>query len=143
MVEYRDGCVMAQLGTPDMKAPIAYALAYPERIPTGVKPLDLTELSGLSFFNPDHERFPALRLAYRALTDGESMPTVMNAANEMAVAAFLDGRIGFTDIPRAIERTMDAHQPHVLGTIEEVLHVDRWGRDKAREILGLKKNYEL
>jgi 1-deoxy-D-xylulose-5-phosphate reductoisomerase len=135
MVEYIDGCVMAQLGVPDMKAPIAYALTYPERIPTGVKPLDLTTLSGLSFFAPDHDRFPALKLAYRALEDGESMPAVLNAANEVAVEAFLNGRIGFTEIPVIIEKTMNAHQPHTFASIEDVLVTDRWGRDKARYIL--------
>ncbi|MCM2357987.1 MAG: 1-deoxy-D-xylulose-5-phosphate reductoisomerase [Geobacteraceae bacterium] len=136
MVEYVDGCVMAQLGVPDMKAPIAYALTYPERVPTGVKPLDLTALSGLSFFNPDHDRFPALKLAYRALASGESMPAVLNAANEVAVDAFLGGRIRFTEIPVLIERTMDLHQPHPFATIEDVLFADRWGREKAREILS-------
>ena len=137
MVEYIDGCVMAQLGTPDMKAPIAYALTYPGRVPTGVKPLDLTALSGLTFFNPDFSRFPALKLAYRALEDGESMPTVMNAANEVAVGAFLAGRIKFTAIAESIEKTMDFHQPHLLNTIEEVLLVDRWGREKCKELLGI------
>ena len=137
MVEYVDGCVMAQLGVPDMKAPIAYALTYPKRVPTGVKPLDLTILSGLSFFNPDHDRFPALRLAYRALECGESMPAVMNAANEVAVEAFLAGRIRFTEIPVVIERTMDAHDPCSFVTIEDVLIADRWGRGKARELLGV------
>ncbi len=136
MVEYVDGCVMAQLGVPDMKAPIAYALTYPGRVPTGVKPLDLTQLSGLTFFNPDHGRFPALKLAYRALEDGESMPAVMNAANEVAVEAFLRGKISFPAIAATIERTMDAHQPHSLNSIEEVLHADKWGREKGRELLG-------
>jgi 1-deoxy-D-xylulose-5-phosphate reductoisomerase len=138
MVEYVDGCVMAQLGVPDMKAPIAYALTYPERVPTGVKPLDLTELSGLTFFKPDVSRFPALQLAYRALTDGESMPTVLNAANEVAVAAFLAGSIGFTGIAHTIEKTMDAHRPHMLNSVEEVLLADRWGRERAKEILAGK-----
>ena len=136
MVEYVDGCVMAQLGVPDMKAPIAYALTFPERIPTGVKPLDLTQLSGLTFFNPDLDRFPCLRLAYRALVDGESMPAVLNAANEVAVEAFLRGAIGFTDIPRIIEQTMDSHPPRKLATIEEVLLVDRWARERAREMVA-------
>jgi 1-deoxy-D-xylulose-5-phosphate reductoisomerase len=135
MVEYVDGCVMAQLGVPDMKAPIAYALTYPERVATGVKPLDLTELSGLSFFNPDHVRFPALRLAYRALESGESMPAVLNAANEVAVEAFLNDRIRFLDIPVVIAKTMDLHQAHSFATIEDVLVADRWGREKAREIV--------
>ena len=137
MVEYVDGCVMAQLGAPDMKAPIAYALTYPERVPTGVSPLDLTELSGLTFFKPDYNRFPALRLAYRALADGESMPAVMNAANEVAVEAFLKGKIGFTAIASSIERTMDAHDPHRLSSIEDVLSSDLWARSKTRELLGV------
>jgi len=134
MVEYVDGCVIAQLGTPDMKAPIAYALAYPERIATGVRKLDLTAFSGLTFFNPDLEKFRCLGLAYRAITSGESMPAVMNAANEIAVAEFLEGRIGFTQIAETIERTMDAHSAHNLHTIEEVLKADLWGRASAREI---------
>jgi 1-deoxy-D-xylulose-5-phosphate reductoisomerase len=135
LVEYVDGCVMAQLGTPDMKAPIAYALTWPERVPTGVRGLNLAELGSLTFFEPDMERFPALKLAYRAVGDGESMPAVMNAANEVAVDAFLSGSIRFLDIARIIEKTMDAHQPHALTSIEEVLHADRWGRMKAKELL--------
>jgi 1-deoxy-D-xylulose-5-phosphate reductoisomerase len=135
MVEYIDGCVMAQLGTPDMKAPIAYALSYPERIPTGVAPLDLTSLSGLTFSKPDLERFPCLSLAYRSVGDGESMPAVMNAANEIAVEAFLEGRISFAAIPELVEMTMDAHRPFGLGSISDVLEVDLWSRNKTREIL--------
>jgi 1-deoxy-D-xylulose-5-phosphate reductoisomerase len=134
MVEYIDGCVIAQLGTPDMKAPIAYALSYPERVSTGVKPLDLTELTGLTFFKPDLERFPCLGLAYRALGEGESMPAVMNAANEIAVEAFLDGRISYLQIAQLIEKTMDAHQAHRLNSIEEVLEADHWGRSTAYHI---------
>ena len=134
MVEYVDGCVIAQLGMPDMKAPIAYALSYPERVSTGVKPLDLTELSGLTFYKPDLERFPCLGLAYRAMNDGESMPAVMNAANEIAVEAFLEGRISFLQIARVIEQTMDAHQAHRLSSIDEVLEADRWGRATARTL---------
>lgn len=134
MVEYIDGCVIAQLGTPDMKAPIAYALAYPERIETGVQPLDLTTFSGLTFSNPDHDKFPCLGLAYRAMRLGESMPTVMNAANEVAVAEFLGGRIGFTQIAEIIEQSMTAHTGHNLKSIEEVLKTDVWGRETARDI---------
>ncbi|OGU09172.1 MAG: 1-deoxy-D-xylulose-5-phosphate reductoisomerase [Geobacteraceae bacterium GWC2_55_20] len=134
MVEYVDGCVIAQLGTPDMKAPIAYALSYPERVVTGVKPLDLTTFSGLTFFKPDLDKFPCLGLAYRAIRDGESMPAVMNAANEIAVDAFLNGRIGFVQIAETIERTMDAHTAHNLGSIDEVLKADLWSRETAREI---------
>ncbi|HBA71125.1 MAG TPA: 1-deoxy-D-xylulose-5-phosphate reductoisomerase [Geobacter sp.] len=134
MVEYVDGCVIAQLGTPDMKAPIAYALSYPERVATGVKPLDLTTFSGLTFFKPDLDKFPCLGLAYRAIRDGESMPAVMNAANEIAVDAFLNGRIGFVQIAETIERTMNAHTAHNLGSIDEVLKADLWSRETAREI---------
>ena len=138
MVEYIDGCVIAQLGTPDMKAPIAYALSHPQRVATGVKPLDLTEFSGLTFFKPDLAKFRCLQLAYDALAAGESMPAVMNAANEVAVEAFLQGRINFTDIARVIEQTMAVHQPQRLSAIDEVLHVDRWSREKTRELLGFK-----
>ncbi len=134
MVEYIDGCVIAQLGTPDMKAPIAYALSHPERVFTGVKPLDLTTFSGLTFLNPDLEKFPCLGLAYAAIKAGESMPAVMNAANEIAVEAFLDGRIGFVQIAQVVEATMNAHDAHDLKSIEEVLLADRWGRDTARNI---------
>ena len=136
MVEYVDGCVMAQLGVPDMKAPIAYALTYPERVSTGVKPLDLTEINTLSFFKPDLIRFPALKLAYRSLQDGESMPAVMNAANEVAVEAFLSGKIKFTDIVTLIEKTMNLHKPHRLNSLDEVLSADLWSREKTRELLG-------
>ncbi len=135
MVEYIDGCVIAQLGTPDMKGPIAYALSYPERVATGVKPLDLTALSGLTFFKPDLEKFRCLQLAYDAMEAGESMPAVMNAANEIAVEAFLGGRIPFLAIAELIERTMNAHQSHRVGSFDEVLAVDRWSREKTREFL--------
>jgi 1-deoxy-D-xylulose-5-phosphate reductoisomerase len=136
MVEYVDGCVMAQMGVPDMKAPIAYALSYPGRVTTGVKPLDLTVLTALTFFSPDYIRFPALKLAYRAMQDGESMPAVMNAAHEVAVEAFLLGKIKFTEIVEYIEKTMESHTPHTFGNIEEVLLADRWSREKTRELLG-------
>ncbi|MBT0663243.1 1-deoxy-D-xylulose-5-phosphate reductoisomerase [Geobacter pelophilus] len=135
MVEYVDGCVIAQLGTPDMKAPIAYALSYPERVSTGVKPLDLTQLSALTFFKPDLEKFRCLQLAYDAMAAGESMPAVMNAANEVAVEAFLNGKIPFLGISELIVRTMDSHTAHQLSSIEEVLSVDAWGRAKACELL--------
>ena len=139
MVEYIDGSVSAQLGVPDMKGPIAYALTYPARVASGVKPLDLTALSGLTFFNPDSDRFPALQLAYRAARSGESMPAVMNAANEVAVEAFLEGKIGFMAIAESIERVMDLHVAHSLASIEEVLEADRWGRATARDVLGVQR----
>jgi 1-deoxy-D-xylulose-5-phosphate reductoisomerase len=139
MVEYVDGCVMAQLGVPDMKAPIAYALTYPERVSTGVKPLDLTELNSLTFLKPDSERFPSLKLAYRSLREEESMPAVMNAANEVAVEAFLSGKIKFTEIVSYIEKTMDLHSPHSFSSIDEVLNADIWSREKTRQLLGERK----
>lgn len=135
MVEYLDGCVIAQLGTPDMKAPIAYALSYPKRVSTGIAPLDLTSLSALTFFKPDLVRFPCLGLAYRALDDGESMPAVMNAANEIAVESFLTGKISYLQIAALIEKTMDAHHAHKLDSIEAVLAADQWGRIRALELL--------
>lgn len=134
MVEYIDGCVIAQLGTPDMKAPIAYALSYPERIATGVKPLDLTAFAALTFLLPDTEKFRCLSLAYQAINAGESMPAVMNAANEIAVDAFLSGKISFLQISEVIERTMNAHNSHNLLSIEEVLQADFWGRETAVSI---------
>lgn len=135
MVEYVDGCVIAQLGTPDMKAPIAYALSYPERVSTGVRPLDLTQLSALTFFKPDTEKFRCLRLAYDAMDAGESMAAVMNAANEVAVDAFLNGKLQFLGISGLIERTMNAHNAHPLSSIDDVLAVDGWARGKALELL--------
>lgn len=136
MVEYIDGCVISQMGVPDMKAPIAYALTYPDRVQTGVKALDLAEAGSLTFLKPDLIRFPALNLAYRSLQDGESMPAVMNAANEVAVEAFLLGKIRFTEIVPLIEKTMNSHQPQSLKSIDEVLSADVWSREKTRELLG-------
>ena len=140
MVEYIDGCVIAQLGTPDMKAPIAYALSYPERVATGIKALDLTTFSGLTFHKPDLDKFRCLGLAYQAINAGESMPAVMNAANEIAVESFLTGEISFVQIAEVIERTMDAHQAGDLKSIDEVLLADSWGRNKARKICGGLQN---
>jgi 1-deoxy-D-xylulose 5-phosphate reductoisomerase len=136
MVEYIDGCVIAQLGTPDMKAPIAYALSYPERVSSGVKPLDLTSMSALTFFRPDMDKFRCLGLAYHAINAGESMPAVMNAANEIAVEAFLEGAHRFHQIAETIERTMNAHSARDLCSIEEVLEADQWGRETSRKMPG-------
>jgi 1-deoxy-D-xylulose-5-phosphate reductoisomerase len=135
MVEYVDGCVIAQLGTPDMKAPIAYALSYPERIPTGVKPLDLTDIGELTFLKPDMEKFNCLKLAYEAIKAGESMPAAMNAANEVAVEAFLEGVIRFVQIPKLIQTVMEQHEPKEFSCVEDVLEIDLWSRKKAREVM--------
>jgi len=131
MVEYVDGSVLAQLGQPDMRTPIAYALAYPERICAGVEPLDLTRVGRLDFHAPDPSRFPCLRLADAALKQGGTMPAVLNAANEVAVAAFLDSKIAFTSIVRLIEDVLaDTVRADAL-TLDAVLDADRAARERA------------
>ncbi len=135
LVEYCDGCVMAQLGVPDMRAPIAYAISWPERVESGVARLSLAEIGTLTFEEPDRRRFPALDLAYKALSEGGSMPAVLNAANEIAVAAFLEERIGFLDIARIVERTMSAHFVKTVGCVEDVLEADRWSRAHAEKLI--------
>ncbi len=139
MVEYRDGCVLAQMGVPDMRAPIAYAIAWPERVASGVERLNLAEIGQLTFEEPDRERFPALSLAYTALEIGRSMPAVLNAANEVAVAAFLEERCGFLDIARLVEETMQQHDPRELTDVAEILDVDRWARGCVRDKLEKKQ----
>lgn len=131
MVEYRDGCVLAQLGVPDMRAPIAYAISYPERVESGVDTLNLAEIGELTFGKPDMERFPCLGLAYEALKVGRSMPAVLNAANEVAVAKFLDRKIKFGQIPEIVSKTMEAHDPREFDSIDEIVEIDRWAREKA------------
>ncbi|RMF42025.1 MAG: 1-deoxy-D-xylulose-5-phosphate reductoisomerase [Deltaproteobacteria bacterium] len=138
MVEYLDGSVIAQMGVPDMKAPIAYAMAYPERLELPMPPLDLCGLGQLTFEEPDPERFPCLELAYRALRRGGTAPAVLNAANEVAVEAFLDRRIGFMDIPELISAVLDLHQPGCCDSIDQALEADLWGRAEAREIMRKK-----
>jgi len=131
MVRYQDGAVMAQLGIADMRIPIAYALAYPHRLKGSWQPLDLTKHGELNFLPVEKKRFPALALAYAALNEGGTMPAVLNAANEVAVAAFLAGRIGFREIHRIIDRTMQQHQSKHAKNIDEVIEVDRWARAAA------------
>jgi 1-deoxy-D-xylulose-5-phosphate reductoisomerase len=134
MVELIDGSIIAQLGVTDMRMPIQYAFSFPERWPALMPPLDLVCAPRLEFLAPDTEAFPCLRLAYRALGAARSLPVVLNAANEVAVASFLDGRIGFTSIPYVIERTMDEHLPAEVATVAEVRSVDRWARGYSHEI---------
>jgi 1-deoxy-D-xylulose-5-phosphate reductoisomerase len=136
MIELVDGSVIAQLGVTDMRHAIQYALTYPERHACAtLPPLDLTKLSTLHFEAPDTERFPCIRLAYRALREGGTLPAALNAANEEAVKAFLDGRIRLTDIPRVIERVMEAHETREVSSLDVVLEVDRASRTQAsREI---------
>lgn len=132
MVSYVDGSVLAQLGNPDMRTPIAHALAYPERIASGVPQLDLTEMAALQFHKPDFERFPCLALAFDALRAGGTAPALLNAANEVAVQAFLDREIGFRDIDRVIAQAMDAVPHGPAPSIEAVLEQDARARAAAR-----------
>lgn len=135
MVSYVDGSVLAQLGNPDMRTPIAHALAYPERIASGVKTVDLTEIAQLTFLKPDFQRFPCLKLAYDALLAGGTAPAILNAANEVAVQAFLDGQIGFRAIDRVIARVMDALPHGEVSDIDALLDYDRRARDYARSFI--------
>jgi 1-deoxy-D-xylulose-5-phosphate reductoisomerase len=134
MVELHDGSVIAQLGVTDMRLPIQYACSYPERWDSALPSLDVSRLGSLEFHVPAHDRFPCLGLAYRALREGRTLPVVLNAANEVAVEAFLDGRLGFTAIPRVIERTMNAHRLEDVSSLRVVRRVDAWGREYAREM---------
>ncbi len=136
LVEYIDGSVIAQLGIPDMRVPISYALAYPERLPLPLPSLDLFQVGRLTFEPPDVERFPCLGLAFQALAAGGDMPAVLNAANEVAVAAFLEGTIPFPAIPEIIARTMAAHPVQPLSSLEQVLAVDQQTRRAARTIIS-------
>lgn len=135
MVRYQDGSIIAQLGVPDMRIPIAYALTYPHRLKGGWKPLDLTQHGELNFLPVDSKRFPALQLAYAALKEGGTMSAVLNAANEVAVAAFLERKVGFRDIHRIIDKTMQAHVPRRPKEVNEVLEVDRWARQTASSLI--------
>jgi 1-deoxy-D-xylulose-5-phosphate reductoisomerase len=137
MVELIDGSVIAELAVPDMAIPVAYALAFPERLPLGhLKSLSLVECGGLTCEPPDLNRFPCLRLAYAALRESGTMPAVMNAANEEMVAAFLGGRAAFVDIARVIESVMEKHDNRPIGNLEDLLAVDAWARGTARALLA-------
>jgi 1-deoxy-D-xylulose-5-phosphate reductoisomerase len=131
MVEYLDGSVLAQLGNPDMRTPIAHALGCPDRLTSGVESLDLAVIGKLEFEPPDAARFPSLALSRAAADAGGTAPTVLNAANEVAVGAFLEGRLSFAGIAPLIDRTLQAHRPERIETLEDVLAADRWGRDRA------------
>jgi 1-deoxy-D-xylulose-5-phosphate reductoisomerase len=132
LVEYTDGSVLAQLGPADMRTPIAYCLAWPERMATPMAPLDLVAVGRLDFEAPDDRRFPALALARRALTAGGARPAILNAANEIAVAAFLAGKIGFLEIAAIVADTLDGYDPPAPETLDDVLAID----DEARTIAG-------
>jgi len=134
MIEMVDGSIIAQLGVTDMRLMIQYALTYPDRLPTELPALGFDKLARLEFFEPDLERFPCLRLAYEAMREGGTMPAALSAANEIAVASFLNRRTKFMDIPRVIEATMEAHQTVPCSSIEAVLEADRWARSHAENL---------
>jgi len=135
LVEYEDRSMISQLGLPDMRTPISYAMRYPDRLPLDLPSLDLTEIGTLTFCKPDHDRFPCLRLGYESLRIGGTMPAAMNAANEIAVDAFLNGGIRFTDISDIIQSTMQAHIPQPVLSVEAALEGDRWAREKADSLV--------
>ena len=135
MVEYLDGSVIAQMGNPDMRTPIAYGLGFPERIDAGVSTLDLARAGKLEFETLDHERFPCVQLAYDALKRGGTAPAVLNAANEEAVAAFLDRRLNFLKIPALIERVLAQAEIRDTSSLDEITAADEFGRRCAREFV--------
>jgi 1-deoxy-D-xylulose-5-phosphate reductoisomerase len=136
-VEYLDGSMLAQLGNPDMRTPIAHALGWPERLSSGVESLDIIRTARLDFEAPDTTRFPCLRLARSAAEAGGTSPAVLNAANEIAVEAFLERRLAFADIPAVIERVLERHRTGPVVTLEDVLSADEWARREARAAVAL------
>ncbi|MBI4823299.1 MAG: 1-deoxy-D-xylulose-5-phosphate reductoisomerase [Nitrospirae bacterium] len=139
IVELNDGCNIAQMSLPDMKAPIAYALSYPERLNDVIPPLDLSDVGKLTFMSPDPEGFPCLSYAYKALRMGGTVPAVLNAANEVAVEAFLKRRIGFNDIPAIIKDTIRSHTKKDITGIESVIEADNWARKLSGDLIGSKE----
>jgi 1-deoxy-D-xylulose-5-phosphate reductoisomerase len=135
MVEYVDGSVIAQLGNPDMRTPIAQALAFPERIEAGVASLDLFSVGTLAFERPDFDRFPALKLAYTALQLGGSAPAILNAANEIAVAAFLQKRLSFLDVTSVIADTLESMPSAPITSLEDVMNADSAARARAASLV--------
>jgi 1-deoxy-D-xylulose-5-phosphate reductoisomerase len=135
MVEFCDGSVVAQMGMPDMKVPIQYALTYPERMPLSVQPLNLSNIGSLTFKKPDMEKFPALRLGYEAAREGGTMGATLNAANEVAVQAFLNGQIKFTEIATSVEKVIHNHHYIKNPCLEDVLTADAWARREIKKCL--------
>ena len=133
MVQYVDGSVLAQLGNPDMRTPIAHALAWPDRHGSGVAPLNLFEIARLDFEPPDLQRFPCLRLAFEAIVAGGTAPAVLNAANEVAVARFLGGRLAFTGIAEVVERTLGEYRHGDADDLDQLLAADARARDLAEQ----------
>jgi 1-deoxy-D-xylulose-5-phosphate reductoisomerase len=139
-VEYRDGSVIAQMGVPDMRLPIAYALSYPNRLTRDEEALDLRQVGALTFLQPDPARFPALRLAYEAAKAGGTMPAVLNGANEMAVMAFIAEQIPFDRIVSVVQEVLSHHRIQPDPGIDTILIADRWAREEAGNIIKGIKN---
>ncbi|MDR2644675.1 MAG: 1-deoxy-D-xylulose-5-phosphate reductoisomerase [Endomicrobium sp.] len=141
MVEYIDGSIIAQLSTPDMRLPIQYALTFPERLKSNIKFLNLVEVGRLEFYKPDFNKFPCLKLAYLAAEKGGTLPTVMNASNEIAVKSFLDKEIKFTDIAKIVDKTIKAHKISKNMFLENFFESDSWARVYARNLI--EKEFKL
>ncbi len=136
MVEFKDGSILAQLGPTDMRIPIQYALTYPERWHSPLPSLNICRMPKLEFFEPDPDKFPCLKMAYKALRAGGTAPAVLNAANEVAVEAFLNGAIRFQEIPQIIESVLEMHRPQPASRLETILKEDEWSREEARALCG-------
>jgi 1-deoxy-D-xylulose-5-phosphate reductoisomerase len=136
MVAYKDGSIIAQLGIPDMKSAIAYAISYPERLPLDQPLPDFADIGALTFEAPDLEKFPCLALAYKAVNVGGTMPAVLNAANEIAVGAFLDKRISFIQIWDVIKNTMEIHDVIEHPDLSDILKADQWARSQAEKAIA-------
>jgi 1-deoxy-D-xylulose-5-phosphate reductoisomerase len=139
LVELRDGTCLAQLGVPDMKTPIAYALTYPDRMTNNLPRLDLSTIGKLEFIAPDFKKFPCLRLAYEAGSCGGTVPAVLNASDEVAVAAFIRGTIGFTDLAVIIEETLSLHNRIDRPSLSDIIESDRWARKVTEKIIKRMK----
>ena len=135
MVRYRDGSVLAQMGQPDMRTPIAYGLAWPERIDAGVTPLNLTQMSSLSFTEPNFAQFPCLSLAFAAAKAGATAPAILNAANEVAVASFLDGNLPYLKISDVVEHCLNVLTPVAADSLEVILEADTLARQTANQFI--------
>jgi 1-deoxy-D-xylulose-5-phosphate reductoisomerase len=140
MVEFKDGAILAQLGMPDMKIPIAYALSYPERINNHLPRLNLAKAGNLEFIEPNSKKFPCLDLAYEAALRGGTAPAVLNAADESVVESFLHQRIKFVDLPKIIEKVLSAHEAIDRPSLDDIMEADRWARQKTREIIERMKS---
>jgi 1-deoxy-D-xylulose-5-phosphate reductoisomerase len=135
LVEFIDRSCLAQMSMPDMKGPISYALSYPDRIADPIPPLELDTIGTLTFGLPDNETFPCLSYAYDAIRTGGTMPCVLNASNERAVNAFLEGRIGFNKISSVIRKTVDSHNVRAVSCLEDIMDADRWSRERAEKFV--------